>query len=363
MLKRFRSVLGAVFDSVSGIGTEDDPARRFQFDNRIQNFSDAEVASVYTKSGLMQKVVELIPQTAKKATYTATPELERILKEWNVLNLFCECTVTARLFEESYIVLFFEGDELDSLSPSEGKTLIGLYTVEKEQLRFKVNNYQQRYEYYLKLENATEIPINEDRILTFVGKYYPAKIRASNKGYHGSSIGGVMTQYGVMSHCFNIAASLLARITTFVFKMVGLKGYVEDGKEDIIYKRLQLHKKGIGSIGGLVLDANSEDASWLNISVAGVPEILEKHMRLFTAETELTHDILWNEGSNNTASQLESENFVERVNDFLSTYWQQNFNKLCRVLGYQDEIQLKYEKVREQSTNKENMSLPTETLQ
>ena len=258
--------------------------------------------------------------------------------------------------------MHFEGDDVDCVSPYEGRQLIGIYQVERNQLRFKVDAYQQRTDYYLRVNSnnpltpngIAEVPINADRVLTFVGKYYPAIIRASNQGYHGSHIGGVLTQYGIMSHSLNIAASLLSRITTFIFKMTGLKTYVEEGKEDIIYKRLQLHKKGIGSIGGLVLDANSEDASWLNTSVQGVPEIINLQMKMFTSETELTHDILWNEGSHNTTSELESENFVETVNDFIETHWQENFNLLCRALGYMSKIKLKYEKVRQNNENNQN---------
>lgn len=169
--------------------------------------------------------------------------------------------------------------------------------------------------------------------MLFVGKYFPSKVRASTKGYHGSTIGGVMSSYGVVSHALNISLSLLARVVTFVFKMAGLQELVRNGEEDNLFRRLQIHKKGIGSIGGLVVDADSEDVQWLNLNIAGITEVMRFQREHFTAETELTHDILWNEGSQQTSSDLEAINWQNKINEFIRIHWQANFNTIAQIVA------------------------------
>lgn len=333
MLKAFRSTIGAVFDALSGIGSSEDPGKRFYFTTDIENFSEAEIISAYTKSGMVQKLVELIPNKANKAVYELPEPVLEVFKQYKIIKLFNEASISARLFKESYIILNTDiGSTDEPLEPN--ASLVDLYAVERDQLTFDVDEFQNRPMYYLRLKDQKKLPIHPSRVLLFVGKFLPRKVRASNKSYHGSIIGGLMSSYGVVSHATNISLSLMARMATFVFKMAGLQSYIEDNQngEDMILRRLNLHRKGIGSVGGLVIDADSEEVEWLNLNVSGVSELVKMQREQLTADSELTHALLWNVGSHETASDTEQRNFADKINEFLELHWQENFNIVHRLV-------------------------------
>jgi hypothetical protein len=144
--------------------------------------------------------------------------------------------------------------------------------------------------------------------------------------------------------------------------MAGLGKAVAEGKEELITARLNLHKKAIGSVGGLVIDAESEDIEWLNLQLTHTTEVTKIFKDEFTAQTELTHDQLWNEGTQLTASELEARNWENKINMFLSIYWEENFNRLyeiaCQITGDAYEpVRLLYKSegiIDENTTNNQN---------
>ncbi|MEM7578240.1 MAG: phage portal protein [Cyanobacteria bacterium P01_A01_bin.80] len=380
MLTRLRqSIAGAVSNAFTGIGTDEDSGRNFSFNSSFAGFSEDEIISCYTGSGIIQKIIDSIPETASRF-YLAddedniipeNKEIQKYLKSNKLINLFCECSKTARLFKESYIVLNIE-DGLDSSNPVNGEvaSLNNFYFVDNSQIDFDVDNFQNRTMYYLKTEDKEKIPIHPDRMLLFVGKYANPKIRQANNDMHMSIIDGVLSNFGLLENSVNISSSLLARFATFVVKIKGLRGRASVLDNDIanqntsnnfavvspqtIINRLRVLKKGIGGAGGIAVDSDTEDVDWLTANLSGVTDIIRYHERYFTAQTEYTHDILWNEGSNNTASELESENWEEKINDFLRIHWLENLEKILNLTEFQGiAFKLKYKKTNRESADED----------
>lgn len=344
MFQQFKSAMSTVFDTISGVGSNSDPAKRFEFNKSPASFTDAEIIGTYTRSGLLQRVIEFLPNKARQADFIEiTPAIETGFTDLQVLELFKQASISARLFKEAYLIINIE-DGKDIAEPVElgtSQNIIDIYLVERDQLTFKTDNYQNREIYKLHLDSKGTVEIHPSRVLCFYGRYHPPKIRASCRGLHGSIIDGLLESYGNYKFSLNIAASLLSRLVTFVFKMKGLRNLVNEGHEDKVVSRLQLHRKGIGSVGGMVIDADSEEIEWLTFSLSGVSEIINTQKDNFTAETELSHDILWNEGSHSTSSDVELTNTAEKINEFIECYWEENLNIVARYISGDEKASVK----------------------
>jgi hypothetical protein len=338
--KKFRNF---VTDVTSGIGTTDDPGNRFSLSTSPENYTSGEIISAYTSSGQMQRIIDSVPISATNFIYysSANNEIVSITEQeeqaFNLLKLrhnFQIASISARLFRESYLLIVTEQEDL-SLPLEPNETIFELMPLDCDQLGFNVvNNYDREYKLKI-LEPRTNIsnrvydsPVHASRVLMFAGKFYPQKVKACYGGYNGSVIGGILTSYGSYRHSLNLSVSLLSRMATFVLRLAKLQDYVRTGNTGGLIARLSMIKRFIGSVGGFVIDAESESLEWLQIRLTGISEIVNLHAKQFASEVELTHDQLWNEGSNNTTSELEATNWNERVDNFLTLHWQENFNRI-----------------------------------
>lgn len=370
-----------VVDVVSGIGSLDDPGSRFSFSTAPENYTEAEIISAYTLSGQVQRAIEHIPQLAANFVYkdennnvtSLDPSLNDEIERLRIRHLFTLASIAARLFKESYIIILTDQDDY-SQPLNESEQILELMQLEIDQITFdSLSNQTRQYKLRINPTNSStyqqyiETPIHESRVLPFVGKYLPTKIKAAYRGYNGSVVGGIMTSYGTYRHSLNISVSLLSRMATFIFKMAGLQDYLATRDAQGLSARLKILKQFIGSTGGYLVDAESEDVSWLTFPLQGIDSIVEQHKKQFTAETDLTHDQLWNEGSNDTASALEEVNINKRVESFLAMYWQDNFNKILNHLS-QSQIRVKLgmvgttsDRVQDQSQSSSNTNQTPET--
>ncbi len=382
MFKKIRSAFGAVYDEL----TRQDFARWFQFSKTPANFNEDEIISVYTHSGLFQKVVDLVPDAASKFVLLDESNSEdadittffKYLKSSNIIDAFTEASKSARLFKEAYIILNLPGmtdtqyemTELNELSTHNFEYLL----CDTSQVKFKVDNFQNRTVYKLQTRDIQEVDIDPSRVLLFVGKYVPPKIRSAYNGYHISVVDGVLPSYGLLKHSINLSLHALSRMSTFIVKLLGLQKLIGEDKlaesitertpklkmntrEYDIRQRLRLLKQGLGTMGGILLDAENESAEWLNLNVTGVPDLIRLYEKQFTAETDISHDLLWNEGSNQTASDLENTNWEAKVNEFLAKHWEKKINYLYKILAPQLGIPYKpcvlhYQKYRPVEKNK-----------
>jgi hypothetical protein len=365
--KVFRGFVSSV---INGIGTLLDPGSAFELSTEIENYSEAEIISAYTKSGQLRRAINLVPDTAAKFIYINTdnqqinlpPTLEEKIKQLELREKFCLASISARLFKESYLMIITDNDNY-SEPIDESETILELLPLEIGQLNFLLDNNgfkrnyrlmvfdnqsvsgefgnpatnQSDYSLYLGNNNTAQIDIHESRILMFCGSHYPLKIRNANYGFNGNIIGGILSSHSSYRHALNISISLLSRMSTFVVKLKKLQEYITSKNAAGLKERLEALKSFIGSIGGFVIDADSEDLTWVQMNLSGIPEIINLHKKQYTADTELTHDQLWNEGTHDTASETEENNFYKRVNSFLSKHWQHNFNIVVKLLDYSGE--------------------------
>jgi hypothetical protein len=346
-INRFRNF---VSDVISGVGTDDDPGSRFELNTQKENYSVSEIIAAYTTSGQLQRSIDLIPTAAMgfifkdkqtKKKISISQPIEDKLEQLKIRDLFCQASISARLFRESYLMLvtandnyeepLAENEEILELLPLEVGQVTFVESLNDRQYRLSIVNtttdiYRNTVQRYTL--NTVNAPIHPSRLLAFVGKYYPPMIRGQYGGYHGNAIGGLLTSYGYYRHTLNLSKSLLARMATFIIKLAGYQQWVEGNDSQGLSNRLSMLKRFIGSMGGFLLDAESEDVSWLQLNLSGISEVVQLHAKQYSAESELNHGEFWNDGSTDTTSAYEETNFNKRVEQFLQMYWQSNFNHL-----------------------------------
>lgn len=351
MIQKFMDSLRAVSYSATpnrntGIGTIADSPKNYTL-QRSKKLSEREIAAAYLSSGLVQKIIDLIPSLSKLVQIRVNSDVENfdaelINKEFEnkkILQKFSEASISARLFRESYLILDIDDDK-DYSEAVEINNCNGINdTIFREigTLKPIYNETKTERIAYEVVSNTKEDSlqkkqiIHKDRVLLFTGKHLTPKLELLNNNTHASILDGIIDSYGTMSYSYNNVSSILSRVLTFVYKMKGLLSLLDLGQENSILTRLRLAKNNIGSLGGILLDLETEEIEPMTVSLAGIPETIRSLKEFFTAQSELTHDQLWNEGSFDTASVLEDKNFQRVIHNFVSNNWVDNFQYFGRL--------------------------------
>jgi phage-related protein (TIGR01555 family) len=333
-------------NNLSGVGGNQDSAKTININTRKYNLRTGELVALY-KNALVQKLVDTIPELALEAdikiiqknndSFDSNP-IKNILESLDILQIFCNATISARLFKEAYLLLDID-DGLDLTEPvdlSKVKAFNSIYLLEKDEVTIR---YEKRKLIDFRINISDTLVqqfqyIHPSRVIVISGKPISPKMKEANRNEDFSFLEGFIDSFSSLSNSVNVSANIIARFITFVFKMKGLKEILIDPEsEEVIRKRLQTHKVGLGSVGGLILDSETEEVEWITSNLSGIPETITKQERLFTASTELPHDILWNEGSHSTASDLEAINTQRIVKRFINRNWKKPANYIVSLIG------------------------------
>jgi hypothetical protein len=338
-------------NNLSGVGGEEDNAKSIRVNTRTTPLRTFEIIHLY-KNGLVQKLIDTIPELALEAEIKINQKnnssfdstnIKDILEKIDILQLFCSATLSARLFREAYILIDVE-DNLEisePIDPQKIKNFNGCYLLEKDQLtsifeKRKITSYRFNLTTSDVTNNTnTSVNVHPSRLLVFTGKELTPLMKEANRNENFSFLDTFIDSFSSLNNSVNVSANIIARFITFIFKMKGLKEIlVSPESEELIRKRLKTHKVGLGSVGGLILDSETEEVEWVTANLSGIPETITKQEKLFTATSELPHDILWNEGSHSTASDLEAINTQRIVKRFLERNWKKPLQKLVDIIGY-----------------------------
>lgn len=318
-----------------------------RFSRRRSELSEVDISKIFSKSNIIQRMVETIPSLALECEIKINSDsedkidkekLQKRFRDWNIKQLFFDATVSARMYKEAYLVLDIN-DGVKSSLPINWKSCKGLIDISFIEFGGIDVNWNEgdteRLSYTIRKDDGNKIEIHPERILVFSGKRITPKLQSYNAGSHLSQIESSIESYNSYVQSLNEGNNLLQRMVTFVFEMGGLRDYlISDPLNGIrnVQQRLQEHKSSIGGIGGLCIDKDSEAVNWVTYSLSGVPDIINKSKEFFIANTELTHDMLMNEGSHDTASLLEDKNTQRKIKSFVRDNWIENLNTVLQVI-------------------------------
>lgn len=316
----------------------------FAAGNRVR---ETDKVQLYIRSTLIQKAIDKIPEFAQEFSLSVTSEQELDMKPlidairgFKVRYLFCQASKSARIFKESYLLLFVnDGKELNEelILDDSVEGLSGVQLLEYGDLTPRYLNASKRVvgSYDLVTADKSRLNIHPSRLLIFEGKVTTPKLKELNNGLSVSAIEGMIESYRLLVTGHWSIHHALSKLITFVFKLNGLKDLLLlPGSQESLINRVRDASRALGShTSGFILDGESEDVDFLTPNLAGAAELVHKQRQLFTANCDLPHDILWNEGSHDTASELEHINTNKIVKAFIRDYWQENINKIIRIIA------------------------------
>jgi len=361
---------GALLDAYAGLynmstgaGTLRDKSLNFEVNLQAANISREECSALFKTSGLVQKIVALLPEDSPVEWYslnlgkdtTAPQEITNYLEDKLSLHeKLVEASVLARLHRNAYIVIFAnDGRKADEPLDEENlEEIVELKVLSSYELRPSVwgtelGGYSLvEPEYYdliglwelnKRLKDEQKIPLNQmrihkSRVLKFSGRKLYGWMLHENHGEDLSVLQSILVAFGSYMQGVMASSGMIQDYSVFTYKLKGLADLILKGQSDQIIRRFLAIQMGMSYNKGLAMDAETEDAGFVQRNYGGVGDIVDRLKALLTAESGIPHTKLWGEGSQgNTSGQSEKYDYADALESFQRHNWLKPTKVLARL--------------------------------
>lgn len=273
-----------------------------------------ELDALHRTSPFCQKVVETYPHdgtddwinvTLGKDSPAELPsEIMEYLKELQLRELFRDASLLGRLHGDAFIIIGAnDGRGYDEpLDESNLQEISFLSLRHRLQLRPDVawGVYQNPTYYQLNISYGNEaLPdqqsakIHSSRVLRFPGKKLYGDNLWRNSGYNDSVIQVCYNEFTNWLTGQRAGAGMLQSHSMFKYKLKGMAEDVRSGRADRIINRFRMILMGMDALGGLAMDADNEEAEFIQRNYAGVKDLLEALRDGLTAASDMPHYKIW----------------------------------------------------------------------
>lgn len=361
---------GALLDAYAGLynletgaGTRRDKSLNFHVNIQASYITREECNALFRTSGLVQKIVALLPEDSPVEWYSLnlgaddiTPqEITNYLEDRLGLHeKLVEASVLARLHRNAYIVILAN----DGRSPSEPldednlEEITSLKVLSSYELRPSVwgtgfdTNSLIDPEYYdfiglselnKRLGDDEKIPISQTRIhksrvKPFAGRKLYGCMLQQNNGEDLSVLQSIILAYTSYIQGVMASSGMIQDYSVFTYKLKGLADLILKGQSDQIIRRFLAIQMGMSYNKGLAMDADTEEAGFVQRQYSGVGDIVDRLKSLLTAESGIPHTKLWGEGSQgNTSGQSEKYDYADALESFQRHNWLKPTRDLVRL--------------------------------
>jgi phage-related protein (TIGR01555 family) len=316
-------ILSGVFSSLqnnsSGFGTSRDPqsSTEVSYNRRLTEW---EVEKLYRNSRIIEKVVTQIPfdATSKPPQLIIGSDLEESLEnktarqiedqlnQWDFWNLACDAWMAGRLYGDGFIILDInDGQDYNQpLNEKRIKSIDNLVVSDKTQLVPYNVSTRGNFEYYQIVDheyrNAKDSYlkhlsfIHKSRVLRFPGKKLFGQMLGNTEyGFNDSVIQAMFNDFSQWWSSVSSASSMLASHSMFKYKVKGMRELSQKNNREGLYNRFSTMMMGLSSLKGLILDADGEDAEFVNRNYSGVKDIVETIGSNLSVSAEMPYTMLW----------------------------------------------------------------------
>ena len=361
---------GALLDAYAGLynlntgaGTRRDKNLNFEVNLQAATVSREECTSLFKTSGLVQKIVALLPEESPVEWYsinlgkdtTAPQDITNYLEDkLNLHEKLVEASVLARLHHNAYIVIFAndgrsadqpldeenlqEISELKVLSsyelqPSVWSTQLGGHSLIEPEYYDLVG----LWELNKRLKDEQKIPLNQmrihkSRVLKFAGRKLYGWMLHENQGKDLSVLQSILIAFSSYMQGAMASSGMIQDYSVFTYKLKGLADLILKGQSDAIIRRFLAIQMGMSYNKGLAMDAETEDAGFVQRNYGGVGDIVDRLKALLTAEAGIPHTKLWGEGSQgNTSGQSEKYDYADALEAFQRHNWLKPTKEIARL--------------------------------
>ena len=361
---------GALLDAYAGLynlntgaGTRRDKNLNFEVNLQAATVSREECTSLFKTSGLVQKIVALLPEESPVEWYsinlgkdtTAPQDITNYLEDkLNLHEKLVEASVLARLHHNAYIVIFAnDGRSADEpldeenlqeitelkvlssyeLQPSVWSTQLGGHSLIEPEYYDLIG----LWELNKRLKDEQKIPLNQmrihkSRVLKFAGRKLYGWMLHENQGKDLSVLQSILIAFSSYMQGAMASSGMIQDYSVFTYKLKGLADLILKGQSDAIIRRFLAIQMGMSYNKGLAMDAETEDAGFVQRNYGGVGDIVDRLKALLTAEAGIPHTKLWGEGSQgNTSGQSEKYDYADALEAFQRHNWLKPTKEIARL--------------------------------
>lgn len=312
---------GSIKNNKQGFGTNRDPFSHWEISGSPV-FSTMELEELYRSSNIIAKAIQQIPMGALKNDPIFKAENDKIEKdvinkvnELNLFNLLLQAWIRARLYGSAYLILNIDdgNDYFQPVEKNKIKSIDEILISDINELKPANINFDGSFEKYQLINHRfakqKDLELNKmsfihrDRVLELQGKPLFGYISGRNDGIGDSVIKSLFFEFIGWQTSLNSVSQMLSSHSLFTYKIEGLKELALSNDTAALQKRFESILQGLSTVKGLILDSETEDASFISRNYGGVSELLKEMKSALASAVDLPYSMLWGSPEVNAFSE------------------------------------------------------------
>lgn len=316
----------------------------------------AQAQNLFRSSKLIQKIVELLPQDAGLfmpewilgESGIEASEIENYFKDIeclgvnlpykrNPLNAFVEAGILARLYGDAYILLGID-DGLEPSLPVNEKSIKSVsWVAVLDENRVSYDPMKGGYfvtQAINKEFNTLSGIYHASRVIHLTGHRLPGDLYINNGYKNDSVIVSLIKEFSDYVLANQASSVMLQENDIFIYKIKDFSKLIAQ-KGKALVDRLYSILTGKSVVGGLVMDADKEDGSFISRSYGGIKDVLNALLDAFVAVSDMPRSKLL--GSSNSSAFSEGGlsdrwEWKDCVARYQNLHWRSGLEELTRYI-------------------------------
>jgi phage-related protein (TIGR01555 family) len=324
---------GVIENAITRLGLGKDRTEAVRVSLGGPMLSSMELSSLYIKSWLCRRVVNLYASEATRAGWDlalgeekqkAKKQADRLVAEGEKLHLrqvMQEGCRMARLTGGAAVLMGIDDGNTALDSPVNWRRLREirwLYPIDRWRLwpssSWPGTGMPEAYEFSINQDadlsrfgiKGSTVTVHATRLLRIEGEPIPWEMRSSAQWWGMSVLQDLWEVFKRYETGQASAADILHDFDVVVHQMNGLRGIVDGGNEELLTKRLMVNHRARSVLGAYLID-EGEKLTNLNRSAAGISDILDRLTNEVTGATRIPHTKLWGESPSGLGATGRSE--------------------------------------------------------
>jgi len=303
---------GSISNKLSGFGSSRDPNSQTQI-NPSPRFSEKQLENLFRTSRVIEKAIITIPydatvnppQLETDNNIKLAEQIETEIRNFDFLELATDAWERGRLYGEGYLVLDVN-DGNDYNEPLDFNRIRNIDNIKVSDCT-EISPYnvsvKGNFDYYQIISHERSYPedeildkfnfIHKSRVIKFPGKPLFGKMLVDNDGHSDSIVVGMFNEFVSWYTSLTSGSNMLATHSLFTYRMKGLRQLTKTQDREGLHNRFHTLMQGMSSLKGLVLDADGEDAEFINRNYGGVQEIISELKENLASASGLPYTLLW----------------------------------------------------------------------
>lgn len=177
-------------------------------------------------------------------------------------------------------------------------------------------------------------PIHSSRIIRFDGKSLPVRKRASNNYWEDSVYTAILEVLRDYQTAHGYLANIIGDFSMAVHKIKDLKAILSADDGTALQKRMAAIALGRSVLGTIPIDMDEESFEYVERTITGIPDAIDRLAKRFQAYTDTPHTILFNESPSGlgASGNHEEKNWHNIVASVQRIYHNPHVDRLLEIL-------------------------------